>query len=94
MTLEQMAPSVEGPFGSSASAQSADHGQLLRGRDLYLTRCAKCHRLEPIGRYSEPKWEEILPDMAHESKLKPEQLADLRAYVLAAHAYIVTQPTR
>lgn len=83
MSLEQMAPPVETLTTSSHSPDV-----LSRGRRLYITACAKCHNVEPIGRYSADRWREILPEMAEESNLGPSQLADLQAYVLEAHRSI------
>jgi hypothetical protein len=57
---------------------------MSHGREIYVTKCAKCHKVEPIRNYSRPKWEqEILPDMAEESKLSAADTAAVRAYVLA-----------
>src|SRR4051812_39768727 len=58
---------------------------LSHGREIYVTKCAKCHKVEPVRNYSRAKWEqEILPDMADESKLSAAETAAVRAYVLAA----------
>jgi mono/diheme cytochrome c family protein len=58
---------------------------LSHGREIYVTKCAKCHKVEPVRDYSRAKWEhEILPDMAEESKLSAADTAAVRAYVMAA----------
>ena len=66
--------------------------QLNLGRQLYITRCTKCHSPEPILKYSASKWEEIVADMAEETKLTARETAAVRDYVmavLASHSKIV-----
>lgn len=58
-------------------------GRIKQGRDLYITRCAKCHAPEPVRDYSHTEWEEIIPEMAEETNLSPSETQALRAYVLA-----------
>lgn len=84
MSLNAMAPPVEEIGPSAGEPLEA----LARGRHTYLTACAKCHNVEPIGRYSVSEWEKLLPEMAEESNLKPQQAEELRAYILAAHRTI------
>src|SRR5687768_9621980 len=75
MSLEEMAPPVAALGGGGGQSPES----LSRGRHTYLTACAKCHTVEPIGRYSLDKWEEILPEMSEESKLTAAEESDLRA---------------
>jgi len=59
---------------------------LTRGREVYLSRCTRCHGLEPIDRYPARQWkDQIIPAMALRSHLSPDQTSDLEAYVLTAH---------
>lgn len=76
VSLEQIAP----PVGALASSHSV---QVAVGRDLYITKCAKCHAPEPVIRYSAERWKEIIPDMAEETKLTAEETAAVGAYVMA-----------
>lgn len=85
MSLEQMAPPVEGPVAAIGQERGQSIGALARGRLLFITTCAKCHNVEPIARYSLEEWEQILPEMSNESKLNPQERQELRAYVLSAH---------
>ena len=87
-TLEQLAPPLPspGPPGSPnaislGSISDASLQQAKRGRRIYITECIKCHSPEPVTRYSQVEWNEILPRMAEESKLPPEQMADIAAYI-------------
>lgn len=72
-SLDQIAPL---PTSSSNST-------LARGRDIYITKCAKCHSPEPVARYSKTRWHEIMPEMVEETNLNAEDAAAVMAYVLA-----------
>ena len=88
MTLEQMAPPVGVEFQRVAQRQHVNLSALELGRQVYLLDCAKCHGVEPIGRYSESRWRKILPRMGKESKLDAQEQAAVNAYVMAAHAFL------
>lgn len=88
MTLEQMAPPVGVEFQRVALRNQVEVATLELGRRVYLMDCARCHSVEPIGRYSESHWREILPRMSQETKLGTEEQAALKAYVLAAHSFL------
>lgn len=62
---------------------SASVDRLDRGRALLLGRCGRCHRVEPIGKYTFGQWQAILPDMSEEAKLSTSQAEDVSLYVLA-----------
>ena len=94
MTLEQMAPPVGIEFQRVARRQHVDLSTLELGRRVYLMDCARCHGVEPISRYSESRWREILPRMGKESKLDAQQQAAVNAYVMAAHAFLVEESTK
>ena len=79
VSLEQAAPPVE-----TLPARATSAGQLRLGREIYVTRCATCHSVEPVRKYSRAHWErEILPEMAEETNLSASDAAAVRAYVLA-----------
>ncbi len=81
VSLEQAAPPVATlPLAVRAGSAS----QLEQGREIYVTKCAKCHQVEPIRNYPRSQWEhEILPDMAEETKLSAGEAAAVRAYVMS-----------
>lgn len=56
-------------------------GELLRGRQIYVTRCAKCHAPEPVKKYSPAEWQTIMPEMAEETNLSSADSAAVMAYV-------------
>ncbi len=88
MTLEQMAPPVGVEFQRVAQREHVDISTLELGRQVYLMDCARCHGVEPIGRYSESRWREILPRMGEESRLDAEEQTAVNAYVMAAHSFL------
>ncbi len=88
MTLEQMAPPVGDKFQLLAARHRVDVATLELGRQIYLSDCVKCHGVEPIGRYSERRWREILPRMAQESELDHQRRAAVEAYVTLARTLL------
>ncbi len=66
-----------------AAPQMAGSEQLAHGRTIYVTKCAKCHAPEPVRNYSVASWEEIIPEMALETKLSAAETAAVHAYVMA-----------
>lgn len=61
---------------------------LQRGRELYVTKCTACHAPEPIRKYSAAKWEEIIPDMAEDTKLSAADTNAVAEYV----RWVLKQP--
>lgn len=81
LTLEQAAPLVETLNRQGTQSSPA---QLALGRDIYITKCAKCHSVEPVHKYPEGEWvHKILPEMNEETKLNAEESAAVKAYILA-----------
>ena len=83
VSLEKAAPPVA-LLGVTDSRGTS--GALERGRLIYITRCAKCHSVEPVTKYSRREWDEILPEMAAKTKLNASDDAAVRSYVLAVLA--------
>lgn len=82
VSLEELAPPVDQRL--VAAAPGVDAASLERGRRIYITKCAKCHSVEPVHRYTRGEWDEILPDMAAESMLDASEHRDVEHYVYAA----------
>ena len=55
--------------------------ELVRGRQIYVTKCAKCHAPEPVKKYSPAEWQTIMPEMAEETNLSATDAAAVTAYV-------------
>lgn len=88
MSLEQMAPSVEGGALASALPTDVTEATAARGRVIYLTKCIDCHGARPIGDYSQAEWDAILPKMHLKAKLTTEEAAEVDAYIRAARRYL------
>lgn len=81
VSLEKAAPPVT---MLSAAVLHKNTSNLSLGRDIYVTRCAKCHSVEPVTNYSREKWvHEIMPEMAEETNLTASETEAVTAYVLA-----------
>jgi len=84
LSIEEMAPPVD-----TMIMQHSVAGQrvaiMKTGRTVYITQCARCHSIEPIGRYSAIRWQEILERMIPKSRLDEQQTSALRGYVLFAN---------
>lgn len=79
VSIEKIAPPVD-----QLQVSGAANGSLYEGRNIYITRCAKCHSVEPIKRYTRERWEvKILPKMTKATKLTPEEATSVRNYILA-----------
>ena len=64
--------------------------QLEYGRELYVTRCTKCHNALRVTRYTKGEWDGILPEMTIESKFSEEQKQAVTAYI---HAVLLSSAT-
>lgn len=92
-SLEQLAPPVEVTVLQATDKQALDIEAMQRGRQIYITNCAKCHVVEAIGDYTMDEWRQLLPEMAEESKLDEQRAADVRAYVLSTRQVLqLTSP--
>lgn len=75
-TAEELVP--------AADRRAADVEALRRGRAVYVTECAACHRLYDPSDYSPAQWREIVARMARRASLPGDQAADLLLYLSAA----------
>jgi cytochrome c553 len=75
VSLEQAAPPVE------TFAGGGNHSALQGGREIYITRCAKCHAVEPVTKYSAQEWQKIMPEMAEKAHLNLTDTQQVTAYV-------------
>lgn len=72
-----------GEAGASA-AGGVDLNALRRGRAVFVTECAACHRLYRPHEYSPEQWRGIIRRMAPRASLSAGQAADLELYMLTA----------
>jgi mono/diheme cytochrome c family protein len=67
------------PPPAAAAAQPAD--PLVRGHQIYVAKCAKCHKLYDPANYSDQEWKLWMQKMSRKAKLKPEQEKALTQYI-------------
>lgn len=79
LTLTEMAPPAE----AIQAVQPEELSALSHGRQIYLTRCARCHSAQPVRQYTPRQWNALLPGMIRQTKLDASQESDLRAYITA-----------
>lgn len=53
------------------------------GKNVYDTRCGRCHGLKPVANYTPERWKEILTYMIPKAKLNDEESKQVTAYVNA-----------
>ncbi|MGB5196695.1 MAG: cytochrome c [Candidatus Deferrimicrobium sp.] len=77
-------PTAEELLAAGALSKEADPAALRRGRAVFVTECAACHRLFLPGEYSPEQWRGIVRRMSPRASLSGEQAADLERYLRAA----------
>ena len=65
---------------SPLKAQDADEQGLAKGRDVYLNKCAKCHKFRDPKNYTDAKWEGWMEKMEKKAHLDDEQYQALLQY--------------
>lgn len=80
VSLEVAAPPAAS-LGLSGSGNKL--ARMEKGRDIYITRCAKCHSVEPVKKYTPSEWGKIMPEMSMKTKLTSSEDAIVRAYISA-----------
>jgi hypothetical protein len=91
LTIEEMAPPVGAPFALVGMSSDA-RANLERGREVYISDCARCHSIEPVDRYSVTHWCDIIERMSPQAGLDDAGKAALRAYLIAAHKVMTQEP--
>lgn len=77
-------PTAEELLAARALSKGADPAALRRGRAVFVTECAACHRLFLPGEYSPEQWRGIVKRMAGRASLGGDQAADLLLYLSSA----------
>jgi hypothetical protein len=55
--------------------------EIVAAKKIYVTKCAKCHKLYDPASYTDTEWESWMQKMGKKSKLKPEQYDLLARYL-------------
>ena len=82
-TVQEPPVTLGGPMPTTQHADTP----IRRGRAIFMNRCTACHDAQPIDEFSMDEWNDrILPIMTRRASLEEQQIADLKAYITAAHA--------
>ncbi len=57
---------------------------IVLGKTIYTTRCARCHDLYEPSKYTAERWDGILKIMIPRARLTPEESVHVTAYVKGA----------
>jgi hypothetical protein len=69
------------PIGSEGALSIGD---MERASKLYITKCARCHKLYDPSAYTDPTWQSWMAKMGRKAKLQPEQTELLSRYIEVA----------
>lgn len=58
-------------------------GSLERGRQIYLSKCASCHRPIDPNKYTVEEWPAKIEEMNKEKRVDAESLELIEAYILS-----------
>ena len=86
LLVSSCGPSYRAPLvtGDLVRISRSPSALLERGYTVHQQKCAKCHPFENPAHYDEDELvEDIMPDMAHKSKLAAADEKAVLAYVLA-----------
>jgi len=79
-SVDQLAPPV-----NRIAVDPASVSAYQEGREIYVSRCAKCHGVKSVRAFAAEDWaSRIMPAEAKKAKLTPEEKQSVLAYVLAA----------
>lgn len=53
----------------------------VASRNLYLSRCGKCHKLYDPAKYSDEQWRKWMDKMSRKAKLQPDQKVAMSGYI-------------
>ena len=61
----------------------ADANTIAQGKTVYINRCARCHNLKPVEKFTAPEWEPILKTMIPKAHLNESDSAQVTAFIMA-----------
>jgi cytochrome c5 len=77
-------PTADALSAAGGLSGETDMAALRRGRAIFVTECAACHRLFLPAEYSPEQWGGIVARMAQRASLSGDQSEDLLLYLSAA----------
>jgi hypothetical protein len=60
-------------FTGAVKAGDLTELETKKAKKLYVSKCAKCHKLYDPGKYSDAEWQSWMTKMARKARLKPDQ---------------------
>ncbi|HEX4644853.1 MAG TPA: hypothetical protein VH598_04530 [Verrucomicrobiae bacterium] len=60
-------------FTGAVKAGDLTELETKKAKKLYVSKCAKCHKLYDPGKYSDAEWQSWMVKMARKARLKPDQ---------------------
>ena len=77
------APAINPQMTKAAAANGDSIETIAAGRSLLATRCASCHSLEPIAKYTPAQWKANVLRMADRAGLREQETRKITAYLVA-----------
>lgn len=62
-------------------SNAADANTIAQGKIVYVNRCARCHNLKPVEKFTASEWEPILKTMIPKAHLNKNESAQVTAFV-------------
>src|SRR5436190_22790736 len=67
----------------SGETAVADVNLMASGKNVYETKCIRCHAMKPLAAFTDPRWDAILKIMVPKANLTQIETQQLTAYVKA-----------
>jgi mono/diheme cytochrome c family protein len=65
------------------SSIASDANYISHGKNIYETKCIRCHNVHPVANYTEQRWDGILTVMLPKARLNETEIQQLAAYIKA-----------
>src|SRR5436190_17567160 len=62
-------------------ATDGPQNEATAARNLYVAKCAKCHKFYDPAKYSDEEWQMWMTKMSKKARLKPEEAERLARYI-------------
>lgn len=69
------------PDAGAAKKETAVADMTLAGKNIYLSKCGRCHALKDPGDFTRQQWIPIMDRMAVKAKLSDAEKVDVLSYV-------------
>ena len=55
--------------------------EVIAGKNIYVTKCTRCHEAKPMSHWTVQQWVPILDNMARRARLDDTEKSNVQAYV-------------